>query len=202
MNLPAPWPKAMHTLPALARFFSAAFRLAQSLCTRAAPALLLSGFCASCTYYVPTPMPFEAALDGPPLAIYGRAEQRFFEGEMERGAMVGHGNVEICDLEDGLTCSGKLDMPPSDKNRVYAILNCSDESNLLLIMRNLGPDQGFALGGIYLPPDENNKEGLDRETGLFFYHSSAEEARRRLPALEHDMKELVDKFPEIRKRVF
>ena len=119
------------------------------------------------------------ALNGPRLAIAGEFAQIGLAGEMDRACMVGIGKIELQSTVPDFPfyCEGSLSVPPTEKGRIRGILDCSEGMVMLFTLRNLGPDQGV---GIARPV-----EGTD--SMIFFYHASAEEARRRLPEVLNDM---------------
>ena len=119
------------------------------------------------------------SLNGPRLAIAGEFAQIGLSGEMDRTCMVGIGKIEIESTVPDFPfyCAGSLSVPPTEKGRIRGILDCSEGMVMLFTLRNLGPDQGV---GIARPVE-------DTGTMIFFYHASAEEARRRLPEVLNDM---------------
>ena len=119
------------------------------------------------------------ALEGPPLALVGKFGDLAVEGSMERTCMAGAGKLTLHSrfIEDALVCEGTLDSPPNEKARVKGALICNNSGPIFFTMRNLGPDQGVAVG-----QSEGGKDLL-----IFFYHPSQEEAERRLPEIIHDI---------------
>ncbi|MDR2076407.1 MAG: hypothetical protein LBP61_05690, partial [Desulfovibrio sp.] len=63
--------------------------------------------------------------------------------------------------------------------RVHGLLLCSDQTSLLFTLRNLGPDQGFAVG----------RSPASSDLLVFFYHPSPEEAARRFPEIFSDIRQ-------------
>ena len=119
------------------------------------------------------------AMDGPPLALVGKLGDLAVEGSMDRTCMAGVGMVSLHSrfIEDALVCSAVLDVPPNEKARVKGVLRCENNPPIFFTMRNLGPDQGVAVG---------RSEGSE-ELLVFFYHPSREEAERRLPEVLGDI---------------
>ena len=128
---------------------------------------------------------YNYAMDGPPLVLLGDLEGIPVEGQLDRTCMagVGEGALKYMDGETEVLCTTSMDFPPNEKGRVRGVFKCSDESTLLFTMRNLGPDQGLAVGRV---------ESKDKML-VFFFHPSREEAERRLP-------EILDDIEEARKR--
>jgi hypothetical protein len=92
--------------------------------------------------------------------------------------MVGVGALELRSLPAGdFACTAVLDAPPNEKGRIKGLLACSNRTAFLFTMRNLGPDQGFAVGRSPASPD----------LLVFFYHPSSEEAARRFPEIFSDI---------------
>ena len=119
------------------------------------------------------------ALDGPPLHIAMQGDASHWSGHMDRGCMTGFGPISLQD-DKGVTCRGQMDHPANDKGRLYAKLSCTNGSTVTLVFRNLGPDQGMGLGRVN--PHTENDEQL-----AFFYHSSWDEALRRLQEVKADI---------------
>jgi hypothetical protein len=139
------------------------------------PLLLLLSGCAAPDPGARLPLP---ALSGPPLALIGRYGDLDLEGTLDRACMAGVGALEIHSLPFGdFACTAALDAPPNEKGRIKGRLACSNQTTFLFTMRNLGPDQGFAVGRSLASPD----------LLVFFYHPSAEEAARRFPEIFSDL---------------
>ena len=119
------------------------------------------------------------ALDGPPLHVAMQGDTTTWTGSMDRGCMAGVGSFSV-HSENGLICRGQIDHPANDKGRLHAELACADGSVMVLVFRNLGPDQGMGLGRI-------NPDSEAGEQTTFFYHPSQEEARRRLVEVRTDI---------------
>lgn len=119
------------------------------------------------------------SLDGPALFICGDFAGAPVKGSMERSVMVGVGAIrlEVQNQSAGYTCEGTLNSPPTEKGRVRGAMNCSDGQAIIFTLRNLGPDQGVAVGRSTTSPADL----------VLFYHSSAEEAARRFPAVQKDI---------------
>lgn len=124
-----------------------------------------------------TPPSVRLALDGPELVLAGELGGRAYEGLMDRHAMAGVGALALHEQGTGIVCRGSIDMPASQKGRLYVELTCSDGRSLPLILRNLGPDQGMGIGRF---------EGQSGRMTLF-YHPCASEAKRRLEQLRHEL---------------
>lgn len=116
------------------------------------------------------------ALDGPPLAVVMRSEGQTghsgWSGLMDRGCMAGVGTIALRGT-DGVTCRGEMDHPANEKGRLYADLACDNGKTIVVVFRNLGPDQG--MGVARLDPDDEAGE-----QATLFFHPSREEAERRL----------------------
>lgn len=140
------------------------------------PALLALTLC-SCA--APQSPGIRLALEGPPLAVAMRGETTAWSGFMDRGCMAGVGNITLHGAE-GVTCTGDMDHPATDKGRLYADLACTDGGTLALVFRNLGPDQGMGLA-------RRNPEAEDGEPVTLFFHPSREEAERRLAEVRQEI---------------
>lgn len=113
------------------------------------------------------------SLEGPPLAIAGEQGAAEFTGQMERGCMLGQGQMELQSGE--LICAGVIKSAPNNAGHIAAMISCGEDNVLLLTFRALGPDQGIGLGRFF------DKSGPKEEAHLIFYfHPWEEEARRRL----------------------
>lgn len=116
------------------------------------------------------------ALDGPPLAVVmqseGQTEHSVWNGLMDRGCMAGAGTIALRGT-DGVTCQGDMDHPANEKGRLYADLACDNGKTMVVVFRNLGPDQGMGVARL----DPDNEDG---EQATLFFHPSREEAERRL----------------------
>lgn len=136
--------------------------------------------------HVPAVPTVALAVDGPPLAVVGEYGSMHLEGSMERAAMTGFGLLSLQGEEDGheFVCRAEIDSPPTEKGRIPGVLSCTGDKKLIVSLRNLGPDQGV---GIAKAP-VGKKEML-----IFFYHSSREEAVRRLPSVKKDIEEALAK---------
>lgn len=147
------------------------------------------------------------SVDGPPLAIYGEYAGMTLAGTMERTCMAGYGSLVLeriqpespaplprpdaadkilpgIETQDALhteslsfLCEAAIDDPPTEKARVRGQLRCSGGRIMLFSLRNIGPDQGV---GIARETDEG-------DLMVFFYHASADEARRRYPSVKKDI---------------
>ncbi|CAK7055362.1 MAG: hypothetical protein DELT_01194 [Desulfovibrio sp.] len=119
------------------------------------------------------------ALDGPPLLVAAKSDNRTMTGVMDRSCMAGVGDMRLFDRAADLACHGQIDRPATDKGRLYIDLACSDGTTLTFVMRNLGPDQGMGIGRMG-----------ETENLTMFYHPCAEEAARRLEQLHRDIDEM------------
>lgn len=144
------------------------------------PALLALSLCACAA---PSSPGIRLALEGPPLAVVMRGETTAWSGLMNRGCMAGVGSITLHNAE-GVTCSGDMDHPATDKGRLYADLACSDGGTLALVFRNLGPDQGMGLA-------RHNPENEKGEQIALFFHPSREEAERRLAEVRREIADAV-----------
>ena len=118
-------------------------------------------------------------MDGPPLAIVGEYSGLALTGNMDRSCMVGHGTLSLRATEPGreFACTAEMDEMPTEKGRVRGLLRCADGRRMPFSLRNTGPDQGVGVG----------RDAKDGDLLLLFYHSSAEEAARRFPAVKEDL---------------
>ncbi len=139
-------------------------------------ALLLCAGCASSGGGNPTAA---LAVDGPPLAVVGEYDGMRLEGTMDRTCMAGYGQLLLFSPDTGaeFTCEAAVDSPPTDKARIRGILDCSQSRILYFSLRNLGPDQGVGIA----------RSGQNDALMIFFYHPSAEEAKRRFPGVRADI---------------
>lgn len=147
------------------------------------------------------------SVDGPPLAVYGEYAGMTLVGSMERTCMVGYGVLVLEQIQPGAAappprqnttddalpdierqdpphtggpaflCEADINDPPTEKARVRGQLRCSGERTMLFSLRNTGPDQGV---GVARETDEG-------DLMVFFYHASAEEAKRRYPSIKKDI---------------
>lgn len=122
------------------------------------------------------------SLSGPALAIAGEYGGIALGGTMDRSCMVGVGTITLHSeqTEPAFMCEGKVNAEPSEKGRVYGILDCQGGQPIAFSLRNLGPDQGVGVG-----------KALDGSAALMllFYHSSTEEAKRRFPEVKAEIEE-------------
>lgn len=134
---------------------------------------------AACGGKSPAPRVVALALDGPPLSLAGDYAGMRLEGEMERTCMAGVGHIALraAEPEQVFVCEADIDAPPTEKARVRGVFECSGGRHISFMLRNIGPDQGVGIAR------ESREGGLM----VFFYHPSAEEARRRLPEALADM---------------
>ena len=141
--------------------------------------LLLSLLLSACGTQQPEGVSHMYAMDGPPLSLVGKLGDLAVEGSMDRTCMAGVGAINLHSrfIEDALVCGAVLDSPPDEKVRVKGILRCNNGGPIFLTLRNLGPDQGVAVG---------RREGSE-DLLIFFYHPSREEAERRLPEVLSDI---------------
>ena len=151
-----------------------------ALCPLLMPALLCllalaSGGCAGRD--APYPATVALAVDGPPLALYGEYADMRFAGTMDRTCMAGYGKLAFADEAGAFSCEAALDDPPTEKGRVRGLLRCTGERKLLFTLRNIGPDQGVGVA----------RESEHGDLMVFFYHASAEEAKRRYPSVKEDI---------------
>ncbi len=117
------------------------------------------------------------AVDGPPLALYGEYAGMRFAGTMDRTCMAGYGTLALKDEAGAFLCEAALDDPPTEKGRVRGLLRCTGERKLFFTLRNIGPDQGVGVA----------RETEQGDLMVFFYHASAEEAKRRYPSVKEDI---------------
>lgn len=146
------------------------------------------------------------AVDGPPLAVYGKYMGMILEGTLDRAGMAGYGVLELRssnrkeqgvspavlagappqvpnsgiskDMADNpLLCRAIIKEAPTEKGRVRGLLACTGDRQLPFSLRNLGPDQGVGIA----------KETAGNDLMIFFYHPSKEEAQRRFPQVEKDI---------------
>ncbi|MDL2316170.1 hypothetical protein LJC59_03715 [Desulfovibrio sp. OttesenSCG-928-A18] len=75
-------------------------------------------------------------------------------------------------------CEARIDAQPTEKGRVRGMLHCSGNRHMPFSLRNLGPDQGVGIG----------RERDDGELLVLFYHSSPDEAERRFPQVQDDIR--------------
>ncbi len=75
-------------------------------------------------------------------------------------------------------CKSDVDAPPTEKGRIRGLLLCSGDRSILFSLRNIGPDQGVGVG----------KDTQTNALMVLFYHTSIEEARRRFPAVQADIR--------------
>lgn len=156
--------------PALRPAFAPALCLAVS-----ALALLILGGCAGRDAQQPAAVAL--AVDGPPLALYGEYSGMRFAGSMDRACMAGYGALSFEDEAGVFSCEAALDDLPTEKGRVRGLLRCTGERKLLFSLRNIGPDQGVGIA----------RETEEGDLMVFFYHASAEEAKRRYPSVKDDI---------------
>lgn len=122
------------------------------------------------------------AMDGPSLFIMGEYQGQPVEGLLDRTVMAGVGTMTLVGTgaeNAELNCTAKFDAPPTDKGRVAGFIDCGNGEILVVMLRNLGPDQGVGLAHAGNPED----------IMIFFYHPSREEAERRLPGVLKDIAE-------------
>lgn len=155
-------------MPRLSRFI----RHLERPMIAARPLFLLAFAAGLCGCASPYATSIRLALDGPPLAVAMAGDVTRWSGLMDRSCMAGVGSMSVNDGH-GLTCSGDMDRPATDKGRLYIDLACTNGENIAVIFRNLGPDQGMGLGRM----NPQNGEG---EKITLFFHPSSEEANRRL----------------------
>lgn len=117
------------------------------------------------------------AVDGPPLALYGEYAGMRLTGILDRTCMAGYGVLALEAEQGTLTCKADLNDPPTEKGRVRGLLRCDGGRNLLFSLRNIGPDQGVGIA----------RETEEGDLMVFFYHASAEEAKRRYPSVKEDI---------------
>lgn len=129
------------------------------------------------------------ALDGPPLAVAAQGEASSWDGSMDRGSMAGAGLVSLQNAANGVLCGGEMDHPATDKGRLYADLSCTNGDTMVLVFRNLGPDQGMGIARI-------NPDAGDGELLTLFYHPWAKEARRRLGQVRAEITEAMERKKE------
>jgi hypothetical protein len=122
---------------------------------------------------------FALVMDGPPLAIVGEYSGLALTGNMDRTCMAGYGSLALKAADPGreFACTAEMDDPPTEKGRVRGLLRCADGRRMLFSLRNTGPDQGVGIG----------RDAKDSDLLVLFYHSSAEEAGRRFPAVKEDL---------------
>lgn len=132
---------------------------------------------AACADRSQRPAQVALAVDGPPLAIYGEYAGMQLSGSMDRGAMTGYGEFSLASDNGVFSCEATLNDPPTEKARVRGMMRCTGERKLLFSLRNIGPDQGVGIA----------RETEEGDLMVFFYHASAEEAKRRYPSVKEDI---------------
>jgi len=120
------------------------------------------------------------AVDGPRLAVFGEYEGLSLTGSMDRTCMAGYGSMRLEAAKHtgvAFVCTADINSPPTQKGRVRGVLHCTDNRELLVSLRNIGPDQGVGVG----------RERPGGDLLILFYHVSPEEAERRFPAVKSDI---------------